>query len=149
MASARSVAVRLLSRRDYTTAELREKLAERGFGAADIDAAIAELAAEQLLDDRRTAAAHIRTASRVKTRGRLRIQQELQARGVDGALVRELLGDLTQDDEAAALERFLRRRSVPPTIGPAGRRRLFQQLLRRGFTADLIAKALKHRSEDH
>ena len=43
-------------------------------------------------------------------------------------------GGIPRDDEAFGVWR---------NFVPADRRRLFQQLLRRGFTADLIAKALK------
>jgi regulatory protein len=145
MPSARLVALKLLGRRDYTTAEIRQKLLDREFSAEDVDAAVDGLIADRLLDDRRTAAAHLRTASRVKGRGRLRIQQELQARGVDRGLVREVLAGLPAADETTAIETFLRRRRLPDTLTMADRRRVFQQLLRRGFTSDVIAKALKNR----
>ena len=36
----RATALRLLGRRDYTAAELRQKLADRGFAADDIDACL-------------------------------------------------------------------------------------------------------------
>jgi regulatory protein len=145
MSSARAAALRLLSRRDYTSTELRDKLASREYSVEDIDAALASLTAERLLDDRRAAAAHVRMASRIKSRGRLRIQRELEARGLDREVVRQALEELPAADESAALERWLQRRHVPAHLAAADRRRLFQQLLRRGFTADLIAKALKER----
>jgi regulatory protein len=148
MSSARATALRLLARRDYTTTELRDKLASRDHSAEDIDAALASLAAEGLLDDRRAAVAHVRTASRIKGRGRLRIQRELEARGLDRALVREVMDELPAADELDALQRFLSRRRVPARLAAADRRRLFQQLLRRGFTADLIAKTLKAQTEE-
>lgn len=135
-------ALGLLGRRDYTTTELRAKLADRGYPIEDITKALQDLTAEGLLDDRRVAEAHVRTASRVKGRGRLRIRRELEARGVDRALVNELLANLPAEDEGAAIERVLSRKRWParPTI--ADRRRMFQHLLRRGFPADAIAKAL-------
>jgi regulatory protein len=148
MSAARTAALRLLSRRDYTSAELRDKLASREYSAGDIDEALASLAAERLLDDRRAAAAHVRTASRVKGRGRLRIQRELEARGLDRDVVRQALEELPAADESAALDRWLQRRRLPARLPAALRRRLFQQLLRRGFTADLIASALKAREAD-
>ena len=146
MPSARSTAIRLLTRRDYTTAELRRKLEEREFPAEDIDAALAGLTEQKLLDDRRAAGAHIRTASRVKRRGRLRIQRELEARGVDRGLARELLEDLSPDDESAAIRQFLERRHRG-RLSMADRRKAFQQLMRRGFTADAIAKAIRDTHE--
>lgn len=140
---ARTAALRLLSRRDYTTAEIRQKLTDREFEGGETEEAIASLRADRLIDDRRAAAAHIRTASRIKQRGRIRIERELEARGVDRSLIRELLRDLPAEDESAAIAKFLQRRRPPGRLNPADRRRLFQQLLRRGFTPDVIAKALK------
>lgn len=148
MSSARVAALRLLSRRDYTKAELRQKLADREFGSEEIDQALDSLSAESLVDDRRAAAAYVRTATRVKNRGRLRIRRELEARGVDRAVIRELLADMAPDDETAAVDRLLRRRNLPARLNVADRRRVFQQLLRRGFTPDVIAKALKSRGEE-
>ena len=146
MSSARNTALRLLGRRDYTTAELRKKLMERECPADEIDAAIASLTTDRLLDDRRAAAAHVRTATRIKRRGRLRIQQELQARGLERGLIRELLDALPPEEETAAIAQFLQRKHSG-RIAMADRRRLFQQLLRRGFSADAIAKALRTREE--
>jgi regulatory protein len=146
--SARATALRLLSRRDYTTSELRQKLLDREFAEADIDEALRSLTADRLLDDRRAAAAHVRTASQIKGRGRLRIQRELEARGVDRDLVRDLLADLPAGDDLAAIDRFLSRKRLPPRLSAADHRRVFQQLLRRGFPADAIAKALAKRRKD-
>ena len=147
--SARSTALRLLSRRDYTTFELRQKLIDKEFAQEDINEALRTLAADRLLDDHRAAAAHVRIASQIKGRGRLRIQRELEARGVDRALVRELLAEMPASEDAAALAKFLSRKRLPSPLGPADRRRIFQQLLRRGFPAEAIAKALgKQRDED-
>ncbi len=141
-------ALRLLSRRDFTTAELREELLARDFPSDEIQEAIVRLRDERLLDDRRVAAAHVRTASRVKHRGRRRIQMELEARGIDRALVRELLAELPADAELEAIRALLQRRPLPPRPTPAERRRLYQQLLRRGFSADLIARVLGGRIDE-
>jgi len=145
MASARVAALRLLTRRDYTAAELRDKLIAREIAPEEIDEAIASLTADRLIDDRRTAAAHVRLASGVKQRGRLRIERELQRRGVDRALIREVLSDLPPEDEAASIAAFLDRRRIPVQLSADAHRRVFQQLLRRGFAADAIAKALRER----
>jgi regulatory protein len=143
MPAARAAALRLLTRRDYTTAELRDKLLAAEHEPADIDETIAYLTRERLLDDRRVAEAHARTACRVKGRGRLRIQRELEARGIDRDLAREVTSALSESDEAAALERFLERKRIGSRLDAGSRRRLFHQLLRRGFPAHLIAQALK------
>lgn len=146
--NARAAALRLLGRRDYTVAEMREKLTARGNEADDINTTIDGLIAEGLLDDRRVASAHLRTAARVKGRGRLRISRELAARGIAPDIVDETVASLSDEEEASAVERLLVRKRLPPRMSMPERRRLFQQLLRRGFRADVIAKVLKLRQED-
>lgn len=144
--TAHAAALRLLGRREYTRAELADRLARRDFPADEIDATLQRLAGEGLLDDRRVAAAHIRVASRVKGRGRLRIARELETRGVAADLIREALDALPEEEDAEAIERILSRRNVPARMSMADRRKLFQQLLRRGFPSDAIARALRSRA---
>jgi regulatory protein len=147
-AAIRAAALRLLGRRDYTRAELTSKLTTRGYPAAPVRDVLAGLAADGLVDDRRAAGAHVRTASRIKGRGRQRIARELAARGVDEDVAADALGQIDPDDERAALRRLLARSPLPPHPTPADRRRVFQRLIRRGFSADLIARALRYRPDE-
>ena len=141
--SPRSTALTLLGRRDYTTRELTDKLQARGFPAGDVDAALRRLMADGLLDDRRVAATYVRTATRVKGRGRIRIALELQARGVNKALIEDVLGRVAPEDETQAIQAILVKRRWPARPTLADRRRMFHHLLRRGFAADVIAKAMR------
>jgi len=146
--SPRTAALAWLGRRDYTTRELTDKLRDRGYAHADIESVVRSLTADGLLDDRRAAAAHVRTASKVKGRGRVRIAHELASRGVSGALADELLARLSAEDETEAIRRILTRRRWPSRPTLADRRRMFRHLLRRGFPADAIAKALRPNADD-
>ncbi len=147
MSQARLAALRLLNRRDYTAAELRDKLTARELPDDDITEALASLAADRLIDDRRVAAAHVRIATSVKGRGRLRIARELEARGIDRALISEALAAVAPDDEAEAIRRFLARKGAPARLPAAEHRRLFAQLLRRGYSADAIAVVFRARRD--
>lgn len=142
-ARARVMAMTLLSRREYTAHEVQTKLVERGCSADDAATVIGALVGEGLVDDRRAAAAHVRTAARIKGRGRHRIERELEARGISAPIVREVLGDLTPQAELEAIRRILARKRTPPRPDPATRRRLFQHLLRRGFSSDAVARVLR------
>jgi regulatory protein len=141
-AALRVVALRLLGRRDYTSAELQEKLVARGGVDADVESLLAALRERGLVDDRRAAAAHVRTATRVKLRGRRRVALELTARGVDPDVADDLLREVSAEDEGAAIATVLARKHVPPRLTLDERRRIFQHLLRRGFSSDQISKAL-------
>jgi regulatory protein len=144
--SARVAALRLLGRRDYTAQELREKLAARGHPSEDIDRTLQALAAEGLQSDERAAAASVRSATR--GRGRHRIGRELEARGVARDLVRRLVAGIAPEDEAAAIAAILARKRWPAAPTRDDRRRMFQHLLRRGFPADAIHRALNVRDEE-
>lgn len=144
----RLTALRLLGRRDLTRTELSIRLADRGYQSDDIAGVLEQLERQGSVDDRRTAFAHVRTASRVKGRGRLRIGRELEARGVAKGLVREALEQISVDEDRHAIARFVARKSAGTDPSPAGRRRLFQQLLRRGFSPDLIARTLRESPDD-
>ena len=141
----RAAALRLLGRRDYTTAELTARLNARGFPAADVQLAIESLVREGLVDDARAARSHIRTARQVKGRGRLRIARELAVRGVPADVIDALLPSADQEDDREHLDRILERKRLPGRLTVAERQKLFRQLLRRGFPADLVSDALRRR----
>ena len=84
----------------------------------------------------------------LKLRGRGRIARELAARGVDAEVAGEALASLAPDADAEAIARILARKRVPARLDPAERRRIFQHLLRRGFSADAIGRALRDRGDD-
>jgi regulatory protein len=138
----RAAALALLSRRDYTTHELRDRLIERGYPADAVEAALAALAGDRVLDDARVAAAHVRVAVQVKSRGRHRVMRELAARGLSRQAVDEALGHIEPADERTAILKVLKRKRYPARPTLAERQKMFQQLLRRGFAADAIRGVL-------
>src|SRR6185437_8639159 len=73
----------LLGRRDLSVRQLRQRLLDREHAPEDVERAIALLLDNRALDDARVAGAYVRTALKVKGRGRLRIRRELQAMGID------------------------------------------------------------------
>lgn len=143
--SVRGAALTLLGRRDYTAAELRTRLIEKGHDPGEVAEQIELLTADGTIDDQRVAAVHIRVASQVKGRGRMRIRQELQVRGVAKSIIEALISEMPAEDEASAIQKFLSRKRVPEHLDTAARNRVFQQLMRKGFTSDAISKALRHR----
>jgi SOS response regulatory protein OraA/RecX len=138
--------VRLLARRELSEAQVRDRLGE-SFEPGDVDAAVARLKQEGAVDDRRVAAAHARTAILVKRRGRLRVERELEAMGIDRAAARKAVEAVLEDvDERAVLAREVERRVKGRALDARGRARVCAQLLRLGFPADLVVAALgRHR----
>jgi regulatory protein len=139
-----AAAVRLLSGRRMTRAQLALKLRDRGHAAEAIDAALAECERRKYLDDRTYAQLHLKSVLDRKAVGRLRLFQELVRNGVDGDLAREVLDEL-EDDEDARIERALRKlEAMRPADGYA---QLGRRLERLGFGAPNIARALRRSAE--
>jgi regulatory protein len=139
--------LRLLARRELTTARLRERLLRRGCPPVEIEDALERLQADGALDDRRAARAQASTAARVHGRGRLRILRELEAAGVDDARAREAVeAAFAELDEAALIERAIDRRLRGPIDDERQLRRLHQYLVRLGFSpADALSALMRRR----
>lgn len=140
------VAVALLAGRELSAAQVRDRLHQRGFAKAPVEATLARLRDERLIDDRRTALARARQAVLVKHRGRVRALREIEALGIDRDSARAALDEVLHDvDEHALVERALERRLRGPITRRAEFRRLYHYLVRQGFSSALAVTALtKH-----
>src|SRR5688572_17420398 len=97
-------ALNLLSRRELSTRQLRERLARRKFEPDVIETVIQRLTLDRTLDDRRVALAFARMEATVRRRGKRRVLQRVQQLGISPetarAAVDEVFGDV---DETAML----------------------------------------------
>jgi regulatory protein len=146
MASAYLDALHLLARRALTVSECRSRLLDRHHSEEQIDAAIAHLLETGGLDDGKVARAHARTAAEVKGRGRLRVIRELQARGVSRDTAAEAIGEVFGDkDERALVTRAVQKklRGKPRPANAAEHARLYQFLMRQGFTPAVVVSVLR------
>ena len=138
--------LRLLGRRELSVKELRDRLIDREHPPDDIDRAIVRLLETGALDDARVARAYARTASGVKGRGRLRVMRELSAMGIARDTAGEALAEVFADvDERASIARALQKkmRGRPRIADAAEHARLYQYLMRQGFTPAGITAALR------
>jgi regulatory protein len=138
--------LKLLGRRELSVAQLRSRLVDRDHPAEEADEAIVRLLENGALDDRRVALAHARTASKVKGRGRLRVSRELQAMGIAKEVVAEAVAEVFGDlDERALIDRAIQKKlrggRKPSTMQE--RARLYQFLMRQGFTPAAVSAALR------
>jgi regulatory protein len=138
--------LRLLARRELSVKELRDRLADREHPADEIDRAIEHLLDTQALDDARVARAYARTAAKVKGRGRLRVMRELNAMGIAKETASEALAEVFADvDERSLIAKALQKkmRGRPRIANAAEHARLYQYLMRQGFTPAGIVAALR------
>lgn len=138
----------LLSRRELSEAQVRQRLARRGFAADDIDEAIERLKRERALDDRRVAGAIARTEISAKRRGRLRVNQKLAQAGIDRSTARDAVDETFADvDEDALLASALARRLPDGDViaDEDAMQRLYRYLVRQGFDPDKVLRTLRAR----
>jgi regulatory protein len=137
VADAYTDALRLLAGRELSVSRCRARLLDRDHDPADVDQAIERLLEDGSLNDARVARAYARTAVTVKGRGRLRVARELHemgiARDVAAAALAEVYGELDERSLVTrAMQKKLRGRPQPST--PADFARIYQHLLRQGFS---------------
>ena len=139
-------ALKLLARRELSVEGLRSRLRDREYPDDQIAAAIDHLLETGALDDGRVARAYARTAVTVKGRGRLRVARELQAMGIDRQTAAGALADVFGDvDERSLIARALQKklRGRKRLKDTAERARLYQHLMRQGFSPAAVAHALR------
>jgi regulatory protein len=149
--SPHSDALKLLARREFSSAQLRKRLLERGHPPLEVDATIDKLTESGTLDDSRVARAYARTAAAVKGRGRLRIARELQAMGISRETTAAALADVFAElDEAALIERAIGRklRGARTISTKQEFARVYNFLTRQGFTPGGISDALRRVMRD-
>lgn len=151
-ARARTVqrAVKLLAAKPRSIEELRERLMEKEWADAEaVEYALEKLKGYGYLNDE--SFAHGFAASRVRQKavGRQRLARDLQTKKVarevaDAALDRVYEETPEEDLIAAAIEKRVRLRGLPSTRQES--KSLFDHLLRRGFSYDLIIRKVREAS---
>jgi len=124
-------------------AEVRRRLGQAGYRRELVDGAIVRLTDLGMLDDATFARAWIESRDRARPRGEIALRRELALKGVDRAVVDELLEERREGGAAhdggvdlAAAERLLARheRALARETDPRSRRRRAYALLaRNGF----------------
>jgi regulatory protein len=139
-ASPRAQAIRLLARREYSRAELEQKLLVQGWERKELRAALDELASAGYLSDSRYArSVAVQKAGRYSRRG---IVSELKAKGVGQPEIDSALAEANIDDEATLKGLWERRFGHAPT-DEREKARQVRFLQSRGFALSAILKLLR------
>ena len=148
--SAYSRALRWLTARELSEAQVRSRLADAGYSDAAISDAIHQLVESRTLDDRRAATAVARTEARVRRHGPRRIMGKLMSMDIDRDLAKEIITELFgEEDEAQLLETTLDRRlrGKPERLrDPNERKKLIAYLVRQGFSVSASTGAVRKKS---
>jgi regulatory protein len=159
-------AARFLEVRPRSVHEVRHRLTTMGYRAALVDEVVVRLTGLRYLDDEAFTRAWVESRDRARPRGEHALRRELQLKGVDRALVDEVLDqrrtDAREDAEAAgdservgpdtaAAERLLRRKLPAVMREPDPRRRrqrAYALLARSGFSPDVCASVSRSVLDD-
>ena len=133
-------ALRLLSGREHSRAELQRKLRQHETETGELAKALDELEAKGFISEQRVIESVVhRRSSRL---GAARVRQELQAKGLDAQAVADAVAALQGSEEARAREVWRKKFGQPPRdAAEQGRQMRF--LLTRGFGAEVVRRVVR------
>jgi len=140
----------MLSHRGYSVAELRRALEKKFPASPAVEDTLARLRSLGYLNDKKFAEHYAASLVRNRALGRFRVRRELKAKLVDYRHIDRAVEQAFEDtDERQLLEHVLDRkiRTLKLPVTRAKLSSLCQSLLRRGFAADAIMKAVRARPE--
>ncbi|NAR18815.1 regulatory protein RecX [Acinetobacter haemolyticus] len=141
----RSYAFALLTRRDYSQAELTEKLNQYAIDPNEVAILVTELAEKNYQSDQRVAALTLSSQIR-KGKGLQRIKQALKAKQLDAELIAEQLEEVDWLDQAYQLK--VKKFGEDVTKDPKLKAKQIRFLQYRGFDMGVILKAIARTSEE-
>lgn len=140
-------ALKLLSYKPRSVAEMRARLNEKEWADAQVvEQVIARLSELGYLDDEQFAARYADARLTVKPLGRTRLRRDLQRRKVSAQVVEQALEQAYEEHSeeeliARAITKRTRLKGAPTTREES--KKLFDYLIRRGFSYDLVLKKVR------
>lgn len=137
----------VLSRRDHSVAEVKAKLARKGFTTDEIAKTLDFLQEKKLLDDARFAKAYAQSILRAKPVGPRYLSAKLKQKGVGEEIIRNAIDEafsvspVSRETELAHQAADQWRRLHPKYA--SDKQRLFRFLASRGFTQDAISAIME------
>lgn len=137
-------AIRLLGYRGRSESELRDRLARKGFRQDVIDSTLLRLKEAGLVNDRTLAANLKRQALEGRLLGYRGAKTFMLKRGLSRPVVESVLG-YDEETELGNAVKFLDKKITAMRSYPSGerKRKLWNLLARRGYSQDVIRKAMR------
>lgn len=134
-------ALKILERSDQTERRLRDKLRQKAYTPAVIDAAVEYVKAYHYLDDARYAESYVRCNQEKKSLAQMRMT--LRERGVSDELIgRALEQEWNKDPQELIAELLAKKQYDAESADEKEKRRMYQFLRRRGFRDGEILRAM-------
>jgi regulatory protein len=139
-------AIKMLSRRELSEAQIRQRLGRRGHTEAAIESAVGRLREGRAIDDVRVAEAIARDQIATKRRGRRRAEQQIRQAGITPEIARRATRAVSETvDPDAQIEVSLakRLRGGNRLTDEKTFRRLYRYLVGQGFEPDRVLAMLR------
>ncbi len=101
------VAANLLSSSDKSARTLKRRLREKGISPDAAEDAAEFMIRKGYLNEQRQASAYAASAVRSKLHGKRRISRDLYAKGYEQSAIREAVDEISDEEYAAALQKYL------------------------------------------
>jgi regulatory protein len=140
------VALRALTRRAHSVHEMKKKLERRSDNKLLVQVVMARLKENGLIDDARYAKQFARQRTESRKQGKFRVARDLRARGVPDKHIEAALEETSKStDESAMVRQRIERklRSYRGEIDEKKMASIYGNLLRAGFSADVVRRELK------
>lgn len=143
-------AMNLLKSREYTTMQLRTKLEQGGYPAAAVEEALKYVASFHYTDDLRYAVSFITLNE--NSRSHRRIEQDLQAKGISKEIIQKAWQRWEEEggsqNELAMIQKLLEKRHYDAEQADyKEQQRTYAFLMRKGFSGEMIRKAMNRGDE--
>ena len=138
-------ALRLLSQREHSRAELERKLAPHEEVPGELAKALDELQARDFINDGRAIESVVHR--RAGKWGAAKVKQELTTKGLTGEAVAQALAGL-KDTELRRAQEVWRKKFGSPAPDPQTRAKHMRFLLTRGFSAEVVRQVVSGAGED-
>src|SRR5271168_2978359 len=141
-------AIGALGRQMRTVAEIkrlmRRRVGDQPHGELLVEVVVARLKLHRYLNDTSYAESYSRFRKENEKFGRMRVVQDLKAKGVHGDIIEKTVGAAYQDVNEEQLAReFLQRKRLRKPATQRDAAKVFRTLLRAGFASRVIFRILK------
>ncbi|MGN0341314.1 MAG: regulatory protein RecX [Roseburia sp.] len=135
-------ALALLEKMDRSEKNLRDKLRQNDYPEDLIEEAIAYTKQYHYIDDARYAEQYV--ACRQGEKSTLQLRQELMRKGIDRAVIDQVMEEGYVSDDREKIIAFLKKRGYDPEKADrSGQQKIYASLMRKGFRSEDILSCMK------
>ena len=140
----------LCARREYCCADIAEKLRKKGATQEQTAVLIDRLIEEGYIDEGRYARAFVHDKTLYNGWGRVKVAQQLRAKGICNAHINEAMTSITEEQYAEVFHKVLqaKRRSIKGETDYEVRQKLARSLISRGFEPSYVFNNLDLQDTD-